>query len=66
MTEMTKLNVSICPAIATVTLNVSPMSISCSPESIPDIMEASPDSTNVNNIRFPETVLDSFSETLVK
>ncbi len=66
MTEMTKLNVSIWPAMATVTLNVSPMSISCNPESILDIIAASEDSINVIITRFPEIVLGSFSEMLVK
>ncbi len=49
--EMMELNVRIWPAIATVTLNVSPMSINSSPESKRDIIEVSADITSVSIIR---------------
>jgi len=63
--EMMELNVRIWPAIATVTLNVSPMSINSSPEIREDIIEVSADITSVIKIRFLEIVLGSFSEILV-
>jgi hypothetical protein len=47
ITDIMKLIVFNCPAIATGILNVSLISISSNPESRPDIMDASPDNERV-------------------